>query len=133
MAEGVPRLRLSSVAPAPLLVVRGDELTPEILRADARRFFRRYQAWGMYGVSAFAAADEPEVDAICETRLERFNVVVVFERPDLERAGIEIAPTFRRPHVTLAHQSLDALVRGLRSCQHRTLVNRHYGSGGRQK
>jgi hypothetical protein len=73
MAEQTPRIRLSAVAPAPLLVVRGDELSPDILRADATRFHRRYQAWGKYGVSAFGAADDAEVDVICETKLERFE------------------------------------------------------------
>jgi hypothetical protein len=132
MAGPVPRVRLSSVGPPPLLVVRGDELRPEILRTDALRFFRRYRTWGRYGVSAFSAVDEPEVEAICETRLERFEMVVLYDRPDLERAGIEIVPTIRRPHVTLAHQSLDALVHGLRSCQHGTLANRYFDSGGRR-
>jgi hypothetical protein len=114
------------------LVVRGDERSPEILRADAVRFFRRYEAWGKHGVSAFAALDEAEVDAICETRLERFAVLVAYRREDLERTGIEVVPTFRRPHVTIAHPSVDALVLGLQSCEHRTLSNRYHDSGRRQ-
>src|ERR1039458_627970 len=63
------------------------------------------------GVSAFAAHDEAEVDVICETKLERFEVVVVIERLELERIGIEIVPTFRRPHVTVAHEDLESRVR----------------------
>jgi hypothetical protein len=102
MADATPRVRLSAVTSAALLVVRGDELSSDILRSDAQRFHRRYPAWGKYGVSAFAAHDEVEVDVICETKLERFVEVVVIERSEIERIGIEIVPRFRRPHVTLA-------------------------------
>jgi hypothetical protein len=132
MADKVPRIRLSSLSPPQLLVVRGDEPSPEILRADAVRFFRRYGLWGRYGVSAFAALDEAEVDALCKTRLERFAIVFVFRREDLETAGIEVVPTFRRPHVTLAHPSVDALVSGLQSCEHRTFRNRYHDAGRTQ-
>lgn len=59
MTEATPRVRLSAVAAGALLVVRGDELTADILRTDALRFHRRHPAWGKYGVSAFAAHDEP--------------------------------------------------------------------------
>ncbi|MGO9558651.1 MAG: hypothetical protein ACLPQS_14370 [Acidimicrobiales bacterium] len=132
MAEATPRVRLSAIDAAVLLVVRGDELRSDILRTDALRFHRRYTAWGKYGVSAFAAHDEAEIDAICETKLERFEEVVVIERSELERSGIEIVPTFRRPHVTLAHGDLDALVEGLQSCEHRRISNRHHQREGRQ-
>jgi len=63
------------------LVIRGDELEP-----------------------AFVAADEDEVDALCETKLRAWSTVVVFARAALEAAGIELVPTFRVPHVTLAAQ-----------------------------
>ena len=113
------------------MVMRGDELDPLILHADAERFFRRYPAWGRYGVSAYSAVDELEVDAICETKLERFALVVVIQRSELDRLGIEIVPTFRSPHVTLAHERLGPLVEGLRSCEHRTIENRHHRREGR--
>ncbi len=132
MSEARPRVRLSAVTSAALLVVRGDELSSDILRSDAMRFRRRYPAWGKYGVSAFAAHDEVEVDVICETKLERFEEVVVFERSELERIGIEVVPTFRRPHVTLAHEDLNVLVDRLQSCEHRTVSNRHHQREGRQ-
>jgi hypothetical protein len=109
-----------------VLVVRGNELDPDVLRADAVRFRRRFGQWGRYGVSAFAAADDAEVDALCETRLGRFETVAIFRRSDLVARGIEIVPTFRRPHVTLAHTNLEALVNELRSCDHRGLTNPHF-------
>lgn len=125
----VPRVRLAAVPSEALLVVRGDGLVAEILARDARRFRRRFEAWGRYGVSGFFAVDDGEVDALCETRLVLFETVVVFSRSDLGAAGIEVVPTFRRPHVTLAHVELDALVSGLQSCEHRQMVNRHFDGG----
>jgi hypothetical protein len=129
VADNVPRARLTAVPEAAVLVVRGDALDPAVLRADALRFVRRYPAWGRYGVSAFLAADTAEVDVLCETRLERFATVVVFRRHDLVAAGIEVVPTFRAPHVTLAAAELELLVARLLSCQHETMANGHHQGG----
>ena len=90
-------------------MVRGDEFDSGVIAADATRFRRRFRAWGRYGVSAFVAADDDEVTALCETKLNAWAVVVVFSRAVLEQAGVEVVPTFRVPHVTLAHASLDEL------------------------
>jgi hypothetical protein len=68
-----------------------------------------------FGVSALVATDDVEVLALCESRLERFPLVVVYRRPDLEAAGLAVVPTFRTPHTTLAHQDLEALVTVLSS------------------
>jgi hypothetical protein len=68
-----------------------------------------------FGVSALVATDDVEVLALCESRLERFPLVVVYRRPDLEAAGLAVVPTFRTPHMTLAHQDLEALVTVLSS------------------
>ncbi len=122
----LPRVRLAAVPEDALLVVRGDELLAEILERDARRFRRRFNEWGRYGVSGFLAVDDREVDALCETRLVLFATVVVFGRTDLTAKGIEVVPTFRRPHVTLAHVELDALVSGVQSCEHRQLENPYF-------
>jgi len=111
--------------------VRGGALDPETSRADAVRFKRRYPRWGRYGISAYFAADDQEIDVLCETRLERFDMVAVFHLSTLDAAGIEVVPTFRRPHVTLAHADLEVLVNGLRSCEPRIVNNRyHRGPGG---
>lgn len=126
MPERVPRVRRTPIPADVLLVVRGDELEGDILRADARRFRRRFEAWDRYGVSAFLAADYVEIAVLCETRLERFATVVVYQRHDLEAKGIEIVPTFRTPHVTLAHHDLEVLVAVLLTCEHRILDNPHF-------
>jgi hypothetical protein len=113
-----------------MLVVRGDALDPYLLRIDALRFMRRYPTWGRYGVSAFLANDAAEVDVLCETKLERFATLVVFHCDDLEASGVEVVPTFRAPHVTLAGTELDLLVNRLISCQHKTVANVHHQPGG---
>jgi hypothetical protein len=61
-------------------------------------------------VSAFLAPTEREIDALCEDRLVRFSSVVVFTVGNLRDAGVEIVPTFRSPHVTLCHLSIEALL-----------------------
>jgi hypothetical protein len=72
------------------------------------------------------ARDEIEIDALCETRLERLPVVVVYRRHDLEALGVEVVPTFRTPHVTLAHHDLDSLVRALLTCEHGEIRNAYF-------
>jgi hypothetical protein len=126
VAERVPRVRRTPILVAALLVVRGDGLDAEILRADASRFRRRFNAWHRFGISAFLAADDVEVTALCESRLERFSTVVVYRRLDLETAGLEVVPTFRTPHVTIAHQDLEALATVLLTCEHRVFENPHF-------
>jgi hypothetical protein len=130
--ERRPRIRLVAIPDDSVLVVRGDELDSAILRAAAERFHRRFPDWDRYGVSGFLAIDDVEVDVLCETRLERFPTILVFRRRDLEAAGVEVVPTFRRPHVTLAHADLDGLVNALQSCEHRELENPHHHLGGQR-
>jgi hypothetical protein len=110
--------------------VRGGALDSELSRADAVRFQRRYPRWGRYGISAYFAADNQEIDVLCKTRLERFGTVAVVYLSALDADGIEVVPTFRRPHATLAHADLDVLVNGLRSCEHRILNNRYHRGPG---
>jgi hypothetical protein len=125
-AEPTPRVRHAPIPDEAVLVVRGDELDPDVLTADAERFHRRFKAWGRYGVSAFLATDDAEVDALCETRLRQWAIAVVFTRSALEASGIEVVPTFRTPHVTLAHDELATLVQALTSCEHRVVVNPYH-------
>jgi hypothetical protein len=123
--EGVPRIRLAGIPREAVLVVRGDDPEGTIL-ADARRFRRRFAAWGRYGVSAFVARDDAEVAALCESRLEAWARVLVFRRSALEESGLEIVPTFRTPHVTIAHADLGELVRRLLGCEHEVVENPYH-------
>ncbi len=124
--DNVPRIRLAAVPRDWTLVVRGDELDPDVLASDAIRFYERYPDWNRFGVSAFLAATMGEVDSLCESRLVRFATVAVFTISDLNDAGLEIVPTFRSPHVTLCHLSLPVLVELLTRCEYSLLVNRHF-------
>lgn len=121
-----PRVRRSPVPDDAVLVVRGDDLDPSVLEADARRFHRRFASWGRYGVSAFLAESNAEVDALCETKLRQWPTAVVFRRSALEAAGVEVVPTFRTPHVTLAATVLADLVDRLVNCEHRVVVNPYH-------
>ncbi len=68
-----------------------------MLAADATNFFDRFVDFGRLGISAFYASQTAEVDALCETKLSQFATVAIFERAEVEDAGIEIIPTFRTP------------------------------------
>ncbi|MGD9705145.1 MAG: hypothetical protein AB7Q42_09775 [Acidimicrobiia bacterium] len=128
--EQTPRVRLTPV-PDGGVFVRGDELDPKLLADDASRFRERFSEWARFGISAFHASSEDEIDAICQTRLVRFAIVVVFARADLESAGIEVVPTFRTPHVTLCHADLDQLIERLVHCEHAERSNPyHVGDEG---
>ncbi|MCL2781580.1 MAG: hypothetical protein FWD74_08890 [Actinomycetia bacterium] len=99
-----------------------------MLRADAVRFARRYPGLGWLGVSAFYASNPDEVDALCHTKLNRFEQVAVFRRADLAASLITVVATFRTPHVTLAAENLDVLLLRLLSCPHTIRVNPYYES-----
>ena len=77
-------------------------------------------------MSAFLAADEAEIDALCETKLQQWATVVVFQRTALERSGVQVVPSFRTPHVTLAHPDLAELVRSLIGCEHDVIINPYH-------
>jgi hypothetical protein len=124
--ERVPRVRLAAVPDEAVFVVRGDELMPRLLAEDASRFRERFPDWGRFGVSAFLAVDEGEVDALCEVRLVQFATVAIFRRGDLEHAGVDVVPTFRTPHVTLCHPVLEELVRRLVACDHVLRTNPYH-------
>jgi hypothetical protein len=93
------------------LVVRGDE-DPEVQERMARVFLRRYPSWGRYGLSAYHASGDEDVDLLCRVELVRFPFVAVLRRPALEET-IEIVPTGHRPHVTLASAGLATLLAGI--------------------
>jgi len=75
----------------------------------AKVFLRRYPAWGRYGLSAYHASGDLEVDQLCRVELVRFPFVLVLRRVVVEEA-VEVVPTGHRPHVTLASTDLAALL-----------------------
>ena len=126
--DRTPRVRQAPLPDDAVLVVRGDVLDGELLRADAARFSRRYPEWDRTGVSAYYARDENEVGALCQTKMINFETVVVFAIGDLERNGIDVVATFRTPHVTLAARDIQTLLAALVGCPHQVRGNPYYGN-----
>ena len=110
-AERVPRVRRAPIPSDALVVVRGDPGDEAITRDQAEAFRRRFDRWGRWGVSAFYARSELEIDDLAFDRLHRFGSLRIYRIVDLEHAGFEVVPTFRTPHVTLAWD--DDLLAGL--------------------
>jgi len=50
----------------------------------------------------------------------------VYRRNDRESVEVEVVPTFRTPHVTLARIELDSLVTALLKCEHRRVQNPYF-------
>lgn len=128
--DRTPRVRRAPLPDDAVLVVRGDVLDGELLRADAERFGRRYPEWDRAGVSGYYARDENEVDALCQTKMINFETVVVFAIGDLERNGIDVVGTFRTPHVTLAAGDIQILLVALIGCPHQVRDNPYHGNTG---
>ena len=92
-------------APIPddaVLVVRGDDVEAGTARAQAVAFRQRFPGWDRWGLSAYYARSEDEIEDLASDHLERFPELVILSIGALEQAGFEIVPTFRTPHVTIA-------------------------------
>jgi hypothetical protein len=126
--DKTPRVRRAPLPDDAVLVVRGDVLDGELLRADAARVCRRYPDWDRVGVSGYYARDDTEVSALCQTKMVNFETVVVFAIRDLERTGINVVGTFRTPHVTLAARDIQTLLEALISCPHQVRANPYHGN-----
>jgi len=114
----VPRIRWAAV-PADAVVVRGDDLDPGTSRHQAESFRRRYPDWRRWGLSAYHARNEAEIDDLAADQLERFPELAIYRTADLEVAGFEVVPTFRTPHITLAFSGeLDAGLARLAAAVH---------------
>ena len=99
-----PRIRHAPIPADALLVVRGDDLDPATARAQALGFRRRFPDWQRWGLSAYYARSEAEIEDLAADQLERFPMLVVLRIAELLAAGFEVVPTFRTPHVTIAFQ-----------------------------
>lgn len=96
---------------------------------QAERFLRRYPGWGRYGLSAFSARGEAEIDDLSAAQLQSFPRLGLFRVADLESAGFEVVPTFRTPHVTIAFTGdLDARLRELTGVRFEVRPNPYHGA-----
>lgn len=117
------RVRREPLADGSLVVVRGGPLDPEELVADAERAFRRF---GEHAVSVLAASTDEELDALARTTLRRYERLTVTTAGAIRQAGLELRPTFRRPHYSVMLPELDADVDRLMRCENEEWSNRHY-------
>ena len=105
MADGTP-IATDPASAAPrrrvVIVVRGDDLDPATARQQATEFRRRYPDWERWGLSAYYARNADEVADLAADQLERFPELLVYSVAALVAAAIEVVPSFRTPHVTLA-------------------------------
>lgn len=115
----VPRLRRRPLpVGAKVVLVRGDDLNPDSSRQQAEGFLRRWPDWQRYGLSAYYAEDDDAIADLAADQLERFPLLRVYDPAALIGAGLEVVPTFRSPHVTLAFADLDAGLAALETVEH---------------
>lgn len=129
----VPRVRRAAIPTDALVVVRGEDADdPAVSVRQASLFRRRYPDWGRYGMSAFYARSSDEVIDLGSDQLERFGAVLVFRLTDVLEAGLEVVPTFRSPHVTIAFEDdpEDGVAR-LLGTRHERLLNPSHREEGR--
>ena len=120
------RVRKNSRAPAQWLV-RGEHADREVDRVQCEAFRRRFLEWGRYGLSAYAAATEGDIDQLAADHLERFRMLSVFRTMTLESAGFEVVATFRSPHMTIAFTGdMDARLNHLAELRMELMPNPHH-------
>ncbi len=93
-----------------ILLLRGGPDTPSLIRSHARRTNRLYclDDRPLWGVSMFAALDATgpsSFDGILAGRLASYEVVHVPSAADLVEGDLQLLPSFRRPHYTVAWAS----------------------------
>jgi len=117
------RVRKESLPDDALIVLRGGLLEFNSLRADADAAATRF---GLPGISVFGAPDDAAVEKLGATRLVRFDVLTLVTAGDIRTAGLEVLPTFRRPHYTVLLPDLvDDLYR-LLACDTVVRINPSY-------
>jgi hypothetical protein len=106
------------------VVIRGGQLDPDTLRADAERYRAVY---GVYGISVFAARGVTVDELAQQAPLVRFENLTLTTVGAVRRAGLRLEPTGRNPHhFTLVFDDLDQGIDRLRGCEHRVWPNPYH-------
>lgn len=117
------RVRREGLADEALVGVRGGVPDKTHLRLDATLTFRRF---GEYGISVLSAPDDASLDVIASTTLQRAPLLTLMRMGTLRAAGLEVRPTFRRPHYTVMLPDLDADLDRLLACDNVVRGIPHY-------
>ena len=106
------------------IVIRGGNLDPVVLRADAVRY---HGVYGEFGISVFATRDATVDELAQEVPLVRFETLTLVRVGALRAAGFRLEPTGRNPrHFTVGFTDLDRGVEALVSCEHVSWVNPYH-------
>ena len=107
-----------------VVLVRGGDLDPDVLCADAARYHRIY---GVYGISVFAVRGATVDELAQQVPLVRFDRLSLLTVRDVLAAGMRLEPTGRNPrHYTVGFDDLGDGVRRLASCPHQVMPNSYH-------
>lgn len=107
-----------------VVLVRGGDLAPDILSADAVRY---HSIYGTYGISVFAVRDAAVDELAQQVPLVRFGCLALLKVGDVLAAGMRLEPTGRNPrHYTVGFDDLEDGVRRLASCPHQVVPNAYH-------
>ena len=93
-----------------------------LLERDARRTERRF---GEAAISLFSSSDATTLDELGRSVLSRFETLTLMPLGVIWSVGLEVRPTFRRPHYSVMLPSLGDLDR-LLTCQTLERPNPHH-------
>ncbi len=98
-----------------MVVIRADLLDPDVIEEAA---VRNYDVYGFYGVSVFAETEDASWMDLAESRLARFQWLVLFTAGELETAGLDLWDKGLAPHYDLVHADLSELVARMLATTH---------------
>lgn len=122
------RVRRESVPDSAMVAVRGGLLDPASLRRDALVTVDRF---GVYGVSVLAFADEAALDHLARRQLRGYRQLTVASAAAIRAVGLDLQPTFRRPHYTVIFEDLDRDIARLCACENEVRPNPHHETPSR--
>jgi hypothetical protein len=118
------RLRDDDVLEGDTPLVRGGELDPDILRADAQRY---HDIYATYGISVFAVRGLSLEEMAQQVPLVRFHRMTIITARELAGCGLRLEPTGRNPrHYTVGFDDLEQGVKALISCSREVVPNPYH-------
>jgi hypothetical protein len=117
-------LRVDEVLDEDTVLVRGGELDPDVLHADALRYHGMY---GSYGISEFAVRGIALDEMAQQVPLVRFRHLTLIPAGEITRSKLRLEPTGRNPrHYTVGFENLFSGVKALTSCHRQVMTNPYY-------